>query len=253
MNTEIVESMDYYHIPDKFNRFIRIEKRLIYSRYKFAAENITPGSDILEIGCAYGSGSKLLRDLCGKHRSYSGIDLSSGSINSAKIEYSEFGFFLESDAENLSAFQKDTFNDIISFENIEHVKNPRKSFIEIYRVLKKNGLLILSTPNRRNWGLADKNPFHYRHYSYYQIISEAEECGFDMIKGSGIYFSPSNFRMAVIFSTLGIDLKKLINDVPLLINLFFFLGRMFPKRARLMLFVFKKREGFPIEKYSQVQ
>jgi SAM-dependent methyltransferase len=252
MTTETVERMDYYNIPEKFIRFFRIEKRLIYSRYKFAAENITPGSDILEIGCAYGSGSKLLKDLNGKHSTYSGIDLSADAVNSAKSEYSRFGRFLVSDAENLSAFQNETFGNVISFENIEHVKNPRKSFIEIFRVLKQDGLLILSTPNRRNWGLADENPFHYRHYSYRQIISEAEECGFDLLKSSGIYFSPSNFRMAVIFSTLGIDLKKLINDVPLLINLFFFLGRLFPVRARLMLFVFKKREGFPIEKYSQV-
>jgi SAM-dependent methyltransferase len=251
MSTETVERMDYYHIPDAFNRYIRIEKKLIYSRYKFAVENIKSGSDILEIGCAYGSGSKLMRDLDGNLRSYTGIDLSADSVKSANKEYSELGRFLESDAENLSSFQKDTFDNVISFENIEHIKNPRKSFIEIFRVLKNDGFLILSTPNRRNWGLADKNPFHYRHYSFNQLISEAEECGFDLIKSSGIYFSPSNFRIAVIFSVLGIDLKKLINDVPLFLNLFFFLGRLFPKRARLMLFIFKKREGFPVEKYSQ--
>lgn len=251
MSTEAVERMDYYHIPDKFKRFIRIEKRLIYSRYKFAFENISSGNDILEIGCAHGSGSKLLKELGGKHRSFTGIDLSAEAIDSAKKEYSDSGLFFETDAENLSLFQDDTFDDVISFENIEHVKNPRKSFIEIFRVLKKNGKLILSTPNRRNWGLADKNPFHYRHYSYCQLVSEAEECGFDLVKSSGIYFSPSNFRLAVIFSMSGIDLKKLINDFPLLTNLFFLLGRLFPGRARILLFVFKKREGFPVEKYSR--
>jgi ubiquinone/menaquinone biosynthesis C-methylase UbiE len=249
MNTETVERMDYYHIPDEFNKYIRIERELIYSRYKFAAENIKPGSNVLEIGCAYGSGSKLLRDLHGKHLSFTGIDLSYEVVNSANKEYSEFGRFIESDAENLSVFNNETFTDVISFENIEHVKNPRKSLIEIFRVLKKDGSLILSTPNRRNWGLADKNPYHYRHYSYYQIISEAEECGFDLVKSSGIYFSPSNFRLAVIFSVLGIDLKKVINDIPLFLSMFFFLGRLFPKRARLMLFEFKKRAGFPVEKY----
>jgi|ERR1035437_3224902 ubiquinone/menaquinone biosynthesis C-methylase UbiE len=251
MKTETVERMDYYHIPQEFNKYINLEKKLIYSRYKFAVENISNGSDLLEIGCGYGSGSKLLNDTGGKHKSYIGIDLSQDSISAANDEYSEFGKFFESDAETLPVFQKDTFDNVISFENIEHLKNPRKSLIEIFRVLKSGGLLILSTPNRRNWGLADKNPFHYRHFSWCQIIAEAEECGFDLVKSSGIYFSPSNFRLAVIFSVLGIDIKKLINDVPTLLNLFFFLGRLFPKRARLLLFVFKKRDGFPIEKYYQ--
>jgi ubiquinone/menaquinone biosynthesis C-methylase UbiE len=251
MYTEMVERMDYYHIPEEFKDYIQIEKRLIYSRYKFAAESMHIDSDVLEIGCGYGSGSKLLKDSGGKNKSYMGIDLSSDSVNIANKEYNQFGNFFESNAENLSIFQKNTFDDVISFENIEHLKNPRNSLLEIFRVLKPDGTLILSTPNRRNWGLADKNLYHFRHYTWCQIIAEAEECGFDLGKSSGIYFSPSNFRFAVIFSVLGFDLKKIINNVPFLLNLFFFLGKLIPKRSRIMLFVFKKRKQFPIERYYQ--
>lgn len=251
MKTEAVERMDYFNLPLEFNKHINLEKKLIYFRYEFAVKNIRASSDILEIGCGYGSGAKLLTEIGGKHKSYIGLDLSHDSINIAIREYSEFGKFIESDAENLSVFPKDTFDNIISFENIEHLKNPRKSLIEIFRVLKSDGLLILSTPNRQNWGLADNNPYHYRHYSYGQAIAEVEECGFDLLKDSGIYFSPSNFKMTAFFSVLGIDLTKSISDTPLLLNLFFFIGRLFPRRARILLFVFKKREGFPIEKYYQ--
>ncbi|HIH39521.1 TPA: class I SAM-dependent methyltransferase [Candidatus Woesearchaeota archaeon] len=36
-------------------------------------------------------------------------------------------------------------------EVIEHVENPKKLLVDVYNLLEKNGILILSTPNNQNW------------------------------------------------------------------------------------------------------
>ena len=53
------------------------------------------------------------------------------------------------------------FDVIVSFETIEHVDNGEKVFSEFNRVLKDNGLLIISTPNK-NISIQNNinNPFH---------------------------------------------------------------------------------------------
>ena len=43
-------------------------------------------------------------------------------------------------------FEKEKFNFVINFENIEHILNDQKLFKDIYRVLKPGGLLLLTTP-----------------------------------------------------------------------------------------------------------
>ena len=42
----------------------------------------------------------------------------------------------------------DTFDLILQFEVLEHVKNPRATLKEIHRILKTNGLLFVTVPNR---------------------------------------------------------------------------------------------------------
>jgi len=45
-------------------------------------------------------------------------------------------------------FSGSSFDVVVSFETIEHVKSPRAFLAESKRVLKQGGLLILSTPNK---------------------------------------------------------------------------------------------------------
>ena len=56
------------------------------------------------------------------------------------------------DACNLK-FEKDFFDIVICSQVIEHLKNPQLAVKEIYRVLKKGGMAIITTPNKREDGL----------------------------------------------------------------------------------------------------
>lgn len=48
-------------------------------------------------------------------------------------------------------FRSEVFDTVFWGDNIEHVFAPVKILAEIHRVLKKNGRLILSTPNQNYW------------------------------------------------------------------------------------------------------
>jgi ubiquinone/menaquinone biosynthesis C-methylase UbiE len=48
-------------------------------------------------------------------------------------------------------FRNEAFQSILGGEVIEHVQNPRAFIRECWRVLEYNGVLALSTPNKKSW------------------------------------------------------------------------------------------------------
>lgn len=63
----------------------------------------------------------------------------------------------------LEGIASNSFDFVISFQVIEHIKDDRCAIAEIYRVLKKGGKLIISTPNK-SMSLT-RNPWHVREYT----------------------------------------------------------------------------------------
>lgn len=72
-----------------------------------------------------------------------GIDICEELIKTNKDENIKLEI---GNAENLH-FANDSFDVIVACAVIEHVDNPNKMLSECYRVLKKNGILIITTPN----------------------------------------------------------------------------------------------------------
>ena len=48
---------------------------------------------------------------------------------------------------DISNFKNDTFDIITAFDVLEHVPDPKKTFKEFFRLLKKDGILLIFTPN----------------------------------------------------------------------------------------------------------
>jgi len=63
----------------------------------------------------------------------------------------EFPHYLQINMENPLPFTDENFDAVICLEGIEHVMHPEILFSELARVLKKGGLLIISTPNVQNF------------------------------------------------------------------------------------------------------
>jgi SAM-dependent methyltransferase len=78
--------------------------------------------------------------------------------------------FLQANAEDLS-FLPASFDVVVCLEVVEHLRNPNGFLERVGEVLTKDGVLIVSTPNRTiiNPGASlkdkPKNKFHLREYS----------------------------------------------------------------------------------------
>jgi predicted SAM-dependent methyltransferase len=130
-------------------------------RYQFAEANFVKDKNVLDIACGVGYGSRILSTSAAH---VTGVDISDKAIQYAKNFYNAENIqYKVGSVENIP-FDNNSIDVVVSFETIEHIVDDLKYIDEIKRVLKDNGLYIVSTPN----GFID-NGFHYRGYNYKQF------------------------------------------------------------------------------------
>ncbi len=102
---------------------------------------------VLDVAC--GSGI-FMREYAPRVNAYHGIDLNKGALEFAKHLAQENNIkivqFTAGSVEKLP-YPPETFSKIFLFEILEHLHDPEKTLDECLRVLKKGGVLILTTPN----------------------------------------------------------------------------------------------------------
>lgn len=97
---------------------------------------------ILDIGCGNGGFSLELMEKVSPCQLY-GIDVDKSAI---KFAFKRAVDVIIADTQHLP-FKGENFDIVISNQVIEHVLNVDQFIINVQRVLKKNGMFILSTPN----------------------------------------------------------------------------------------------------------
>lgn len=156
-------------IPDKLSGYSRRLFQEHINRYKFAVPFIN-NKMVADVACGSGYGSHLLAS--NKAKKVIGIDRDKKTIQYAKKRYPIHNVTYKVGEANDLPFASASTDVIVSFETIEHIKTPHKFLNEVKRVLKKPGLLIISTPNKK-YSIGD-NPFHLREYDlkeFNQILS----------------------------------------------------------------------------------
>ncbi|MDC0408587.1 class I SAM-dependent methyltransferase [Flavobacteriaceae bacterium] len=129
------------------------------SRYKFASKYVK-NKLVADVACGTGYGTRVLLE-DGEALKCIGVDIDEKAILYARKKHCTRGSeFIHSSAENLP-FKTESFDAIISFETLEHVIDDSKLINEFNRILKPNGLLIISTPNQ--WPLSIAK-FHTKEY-----------------------------------------------------------------------------------------
>lgn len=115
------------------------------ARYRFAKKNTSKVKRILDVACGTGYGTAIVS---GKGKEVYGIDLNTEAISFARTSYqNDNTSFFVGDVYDIP-FKDMYFDAIIAFEMIEHLEHLNVFLKEAQRVLKKNGTLIVSTPNR---------------------------------------------------------------------------------------------------------
>ncbi|MCX6799863.1 MAG: class I SAM-dependent methyltransferase [Candidatus Falkowbacteria bacterium] len=129
-------------------------------RYQFASRFVQ-SKVVLDIACGSGYGSQILAlagaaQVIGVDIDKQAIDLANSKNQSKNINY------INSDATKLN-LGNESIDVIVSFETIEHLKNPEEYLKELKRVLKVDGIALISTPNLEV--SKNHNPFHIKEYT----------------------------------------------------------------------------------------
>jgi len=160
----------------------------IIERYIFASLFIKNTDEVLEAASGFGYGAAYFSKLCNKVYA---LDLAKENIEFAGNTYRRDNVeWINGDVTKLP-FQDGKFNVYTSFETFEHLSlNLIDSYFkEAVRVLKKNGMMILSTPNREMRKNV-KNPFHIKEYDFDEL-KEILQKYFKNI----IYYSVVDFKV----------------------------------------------------------
>lgn len=131
-----------------------------FHRYVFARQLVS-GLDVLDAACGEGYGSALLADSA---KAVTGVDVSHAAIAHAQQRYIADNLeFQAADCLDLP-FRDDQFDCIVSFETLEHLDDQEGLMKEFRRVLKPQGFLLISSPDKKIYTDRQKNQneFHVR-------------------------------------------------------------------------------------------
>ncbi|MBI4973792.1 class I SAM-dependent methyltransferase [Candidatus Roizmanbacteria bacterium] len=157
--TKIIPDLERI-IPDQLSRHSRRLFMEHIDRYNFALPYVHDKM-VADVACGSGYGSHLLANNGAKK--VTGIDCDRKTIQYAKKRYPRCNItYKVGEAEDLP-LSTISIDVVVSFETIEHIENPKRFLSEAKRVLKKSGLLIISTPNKK-YSIGD-NPFHFSEHN----------------------------------------------------------------------------------------
>lgn len=137
----------------------------LLSAYVFAEKYIS--GDVLELGCGEGRGIDIILK---RSKSFTAIDKISEVTERLSRKYPNEKF-ISSSFPPLKNIENESFDTLISFQVIEHIKNDKLFIKEIHRILKPGGKALISTPNISM--TLTRNPWHVREYTSQQLIDLA--------------------------------------------------------------------------------
>ena len=97
--------------------------------------------ELLEIGCAQGDLGMVLKR--SKRWRYHGIDLEPSLLSVAKKKGLEVSYGGIEDQK----FDDETFSAVVMWHVLEHLPRPMETLLEVFRVTRKKGVLLVGTPN----------------------------------------------------------------------------------------------------------
>lgn len=115
---------------------------------------------VLDIASGEGYGSFLMSKIA---RKVIGVDIDNDAVIQAKVKYrNENLHFLIGSADNIP-LENSSVDVLVSFETIEHHDKHEEMFLEVKRVLKPNGILLMSSPDKKYYSdLQKNNPYHIK-------------------------------------------------------------------------------------------
>lgn len=137
-------------------------------RYAFASQFVH-GKDVLDLASGEGYGSYLLSKSANR---VVGVEINRDAVAHARNTYIRCNLeFEEGNILDIPIEGEKLFDVIVCFEALEHIEDHEQLLSEIKRLLKDDGLVIISTPNK--YAYSDEpgynNPFHLRELYFHDF------------------------------------------------------------------------------------
>ena len=140
---------------------VRLEHQHRYAILK----DIVKNKDVLDVACGEGYGSSFIAETA---RSVVGVDISDDVIRHASMTYRKSNLeFVKSNAIELD-FTDASFDIVVSFETIEHLIEQAQMLAELKRVMRDDGILVISSPNRPIYSeeSGEHNTYHLKELDF---------------------------------------------------------------------------------------
>ncbi len=162
-----------------------------FRRHQVVYQRLAPrcaDREVLEAGCGEGYGADLI---AGVARRVVAVDYDAAAVAHVRSRYPA----VEVMQANLATLPlPDASVDVVvNFQVIEHLWDQPQFIAECARVLRRPGLLMVSTPNRITFSPGRDtpiNPFHTRELNADELTELLADAGFAQISVSGLFHGP---------------------------------------------------------------
>lgn len=138
-------------------------------RYMFARD-LCAGKTVLDVASGEGYGSMLLAEVADH---VTGVDISDETVCFSREKYRRDNLVYQQGSATALPFAADSFDVVVSYETIEHLTEQDAMMDELARVLRPTGLLIISSPDKREYTEIPDHPNEYHIKELYREEFEA--------------------------------------------------------------------------------
>jgi ubiquinone/menaquinone biosynthesis C-methylase UbiE/glycosyltransferase involved in cell wall biosynthesis len=169
-------------------------------RYLLARE-YAKGKEVLDIACGEGFGSAILAQTA---RGVVGVDIAAEAVKHASTRYRLNNVKFRQGSCAGIPLDNQSIDLVVSFETIEHHDEHKAMMVEIKRVLRPEGVLIISSPDKKEYSILPnyRNPFHVSELfkeefedlvqAYFKNVALVSQ---RIVYGSGILPEAGTFRV----------------------------------------------------------
>lgn len=175
-------------VPDVPDETYWFERHVV--AYRLAATRVA-GRRVLDAGCGEGYGLRMLRAAGAAH--VVGADLDAATVAHARRTYAAQGVEVVRCELMDLPLADDEIDVTVSFQVIEHVHDVPGFLASLHRVTRRDGAVVLATPNRLTFtpdSDTPVNPFHVREFTAAELTTEVERAGLVVDEVLGVHHGP---------------------------------------------------------------
>lgn len=154
-----VDATDAADFIDRLDKMQKFSGFALYKRQSFEAMALAPGNVVADIGCGPGDDANSLSQIVGTGGRVTGIDISTAMVAEASKRFAanENLDFAVASADALP-FESGSLDAIRADRVLIHVPDPKAALMEMLRVLRPGGRLVISEPDMCGFWVSSDNP-----------------------------------------------------------------------------------------------